>query len=708
MKTSNHAPLLSDTGLTEKTTFRIDANNAKLFDILQNSMYTDKILAPVRELICNAYDAHQQVKNDKPFLVFVPNSNVREWVVRDYGPGLSHEDIMTLYTTYMQSTKDQSDDMIGGFGIGSKSPFAYTDQFTVISYFNHKKTRYAAFIGSDGLPTISVVDQIDTLEDNGLEVRIPVRDKDVNEFTAKTQHVLRWFPPESYTPFGFTVQAIEYKSTYPEYATLDSYHLRQQPPIVLMGNVAYEISTLTLDSINAEVDFDATARVLQGLVLFANIGECTVSPSREQISADPKTKQWIKDRLQFIATQETSAFNTEVAAVKNPMAAARVYYTHHMKHGGRFMNSAPRFDGAFAPANRNAVHSLVINAKWFEEKNITFYALCSKQGGNSITPRRLTYSRDDRVPYWAVPCVIDKTTPRIRAMEEMRTKLDEICIKARKECNPYSHWIMNADPHVMLMDKATAEEFFKGEYIDLTGVAKKATASRAKGIAKGWSIHDNYKTAQPIPDNISSDAIGIVVRDNTHARQILNTLYSYAKLDWKMDSKADVWLVHPSPKAAVKALDLKPADAFYEFIEAQVDDPVFIASLEKYAVHYNSRFGILRAAINNGFFTPTDSVDVNGSANSFAPGYLSQVWQNLRASSLHTIMGISPDVTKRVHDKLRTLNERMEQRKHPVYDEFLAWELKHPAVYKLCDQLSKLSNSTLDPSIAAAIKETLL
>ena len=37
--------------------FRIEASS-KAFEILANNLYKDKILAVVRELSCNAFDAH--------------------------------------------------------------------------------------------------------------------------------------------------------------------------------------------------------------------------------------------------------------------------------------------------------------------------------------------------------------------------------------------------------------------------------------------------------------------------------------------------------------------------------------------------------------------------------------------------------------------------------------------------------------------------
>lgn len=86
----------------------------------------------IRELSCNAKDAHVDAgKGDVPFEIHLPNDLEPWFAVTDFGIGLSHEDVTGLYRTYFDSTKTKSNDVTGQFGIGSKSPFAYVDQFTV-------------------------------------------------------------------------------------------------------------------------------------------------------------------------------------------------------------------------------------------------------------------------------------------------------------------------------------------------------------------------------------------------------------------------------------------------------------------------------------------------------------------------------------------------------------------------------------------------
>ena len=101
------------------------------FDILSSKLYSNPVLAVVRELLTNAYDSQVAAGNaDKEIDVIFPTALDTEFSIRDYGTGLSKEDVMTLYTTFFDSTKSNSNDFTGGFGLGSKTPFSYTSSFT--------------------------------------------------------------------------------------------------------------------------------------------------------------------------------------------------------------------------------------------------------------------------------------------------------------------------------------------------------------------------------------------------------------------------------------------------------------------------------------------------------------------------------------------------------------------------------------------------
>lgn len=176
----------------ETVAYTIQAD-AKMFDMLSSKVYSNKILAPLRELSCNAWDAHLAVGKKDPIEVHLP-TYLDPWLaITDHGPGLSHEDVMHMYTTYGKSLKNQDNRFIGGFGIGSKSPFAYTDSFTVTSRFNGVKSIYTMYRDSERMPQVTLVDQAATDEGNGLTVQLPVLSGDIYKFEREASEFFRYW-----------------------------------------------------------------------------------------------------------------------------------------------------------------------------------------------------------------------------------------------------------------------------------------------------------------------------------------------------------------------------------------------------------------------------------------------------------------------------------------------------------------------------------
>jgi len=177
----------------ETTAFSIE-QSAKAFVVLSSSLYKDKARSIVRELSCNARDAHVDAGNEKtPFDVHLPTPMEPEFWIRDYGTGLSDEHIKTVYTRYFKSTKESNNDAVGCLGLGSKSPFAYTQSFMVTSWFRGTKTIYSVFINDHNEPAIAKMLQVKVDEPNGLEVRFNVPVEDQNKFEVACQRVFIWF-----------------------------------------------------------------------------------------------------------------------------------------------------------------------------------------------------------------------------------------------------------------------------------------------------------------------------------------------------------------------------------------------------------------------------------------------------------------------------------------------------------------------------------
>ncbi|CCV12981.1 hypothetical protein [Mesorhizobium sp. STM 4661] len=182
-------------GISETKAFGFEMNGFAFHTVI-SGIYADKLRAPFRELATNARDGHAAKGNlYQPFDVFLPSKLDPTFKVRDYGISLSHEEIMGIYTTMFASTKRGSNEATGMIGLGSKSPFAYTSVFTVIAYLGDYKRTYSAFIGTDGVPQIALLDMCQTTEPDGVEVSFPVKVEDVDKFRNIAPDVLFGFDP---------------------------------------------------------------------------------------------------------------------------------------------------------------------------------------------------------------------------------------------------------------------------------------------------------------------------------------------------------------------------------------------------------------------------------------------------------------------------------------------------------------------------------
>lgn len=290
---------LRRSGVNEGSSFKIAAG-AKAFEILSSNLYSNKIKAIVRELSCNALDAHKELgKENVPFLVHLPNHLDRTFRIRDFGPGISPQDIEEVYKTYFASTKTESNDYVGCLGLGSKTPFSYTDNFSVISYYGGKKYIYFAYKNESGEPETSLISDEETTEPTGLEVQLAVRDEDFGRFSSEAVSVYQWFD-RAPTIEGQNI-IIDNKPNKEMEGNGWFISNQRGGPFALMGGVAYRIDVNNLQSFMDPALIEL-AKTLSPVLEFP-IGSLVPSPNRETLSYEKRTLRALELRLKSL--QET-------------------------------------------------------------------------------------------------------------------------------------------------------------------------------------------------------------------------------------------------------------------------------------------------------------------------------------------------------------------------------------------------------------------
>jgi len=335
----NSAPqaeaILSNVG--EIGEFRI-RNSAKAFNILSSGLYANKIKAIIRELSCNAIDSHTAAGTTQPFEVHLPTTLEPWFSIRDFGTGLSHDQVTKIYTTYFESTKTESNEFIGALGLGSKSPFSYTDNFTVTAIQNGRKGIYSAFINDVGVPSIALMGEEQVTEPNGVEVKFSVNDRyDFSKFADEAQSVYRWFPVlPTITGNKINVIPVYYETKdiiAGVHSLEDNYSRGRNPSVAVMGNIAYPI-----DVPQAEQVLEGLDQLLKcGLVIEFGIGELDFQASREGLSYIPLTIDSIRKKLVAVNSALTEVLTKEADVIT--CAWSRSQFLHSKKRQPLWKNA---------------------------------------------------------------------------------------------------------------------------------------------------------------------------------------------------------------------------------------------------------------------------------------------------------------------------------------------------------------------------------
>ncbi|AYP28259.1 RIIA lysis inhibitor [Serratia phage vB_SmaA_3M] len=237
-----------------------------------------------------------------------------------------------LYTTLFRSTKSEDDDMIGSFGLGSKSPFAVTDTFTVESRYEGKVHRFLMYLNSNRIPCCDMVTKDletrdpkpDTTDEyNGLTVRVPIKNSEYGRFAAELKRIgmvmeeSAWPEVENDRHFSGFVSIDRSNRINNTYIQAD----KNGTHFAVMGGVSYPIDTNQLPPHLANIlsRFPTT-------YTFFGIGELNVPPSREDLDYGEYTRAALEKSLEELRDRVVGeAINDVMEANRNgPLFA---YYT---------------------------------------------------------------------------------------------------------------------------------------------------------------------------------------------------------------------------------------------------------------------------------------------------------------------------------------------------------------------------------------------
>jgi hypothetical protein len=354
MKIQSKDGTVKVSGVQDKDNFKINEESAKMvIDSLIN-LYSDPEGSVVRELVSNAVDANRErdlkikgelpldtddvlenFAKDKPY-VEVTNMKGNTLlgvdhciVIRDWGNGLSPDRVKKVFTVFGSSTKRVTDNLIGGFGIGAKSAFAYTDTFYVRAVHNKVARLYMLYNGND-LPGMDLVSETEVDEPNNTTITIPLnKASDIKTFEEKINNQLKFFTNVVYKGFD-NVTPYTPKIAYEDEDIIlpESLEYREAHKLkILVGRVVYPLDTSLIDSLKYKW-YSVT-----GFLRF-KIGEVDLVPSRENLRYTDKTIEAINeklDRIKDTAVKQLADYVSDITDLAEGYAKykelSKTYYT---------------------------------------------------------------------------------------------------------------------------------------------------------------------------------------------------------------------------------------------------------------------------------------------------------------------------------------------------------------------------------------------
>lgn len=370
----------------QKSDFKIAAS-PKAFKILSSNLYKHKIRAIVRELSCNAIDAHVMNGQTRPFEITLPTTLDPRFIIRDFGPGISPKDILEVYTVYFVSTKTESNDQIGGLGLGAKTPFSYAPTFGITSYYEGKAYGYSAVLTENG-PVLNqtFIEDMTDEDVSGLEVTVPVKSGDFSYWNREVLNILRTFgdvKPVVHNLNGeidyFTKEQME-----SVWFTKESSFERREGVYVVYGRIIYPLSDVP--GLSAE-----WLKMLNGNPIYFNfkLGLLDIAPSREELSLDEIT---IKNLCDVINKVDAEYYEETVDTFKNVphlREAWRIF--NNYSHAAREVMYSRNVTLHNGQCPRVFLKSVIDTPKF----NSNLYSRRGYYIENKRTPKRITFVMSD-------------------------------------------------------------------------------------------------------------------------------------------------------------------------------------------------------------------------------------------------------------------------------------------------------------------------
>ena len=283
-----------------------------IFQMFSKNIYSNAIGSIVRELTSNCFDSHVEAGTDFPVVIRKNYDKLtQEYSISfiDFGVGMSPERINNVYRRYFTSTKRDSNDQIGCFGLGSKTGLAYKratghgadeydNSYQVITVFNGMKYSYLVYEGLNKFPKITEQHHEPTKECNGTEIRVPALANDIYKFEKEMVRQLYYF--ENVVFEGF--DQVSEDGTIIKSELTNEYQIVRGKNFLFRGTQYSDYMHICLGKVAYPIDYEILGLSRSDyripIALRLEIGDINVNVSREAVDYSETTIKMLLKKLE--------------------------------------------------------------------------------------------------------------------------------------------------------------------------------------------------------------------------------------------------------------------------------------------------------------------------------------------------------------------------------------------------------------------------
>jgi len=174
-------------------------NLGVIMETLRSKIYSNPRRIVIQEIACNARDANREVgKGNVPIRIKLPTKHEPELHISDEGPGIEPIRMKEIYLLLGNSTKRNSSEQTGCFGLGSKTPFAYGNSFGLETVAKEedgqlRKRDYIAVVDESRKGKLMLVNTQDSEGPTGTTIKVPIKPCDCDIFKEYAGDIFRYW-----------------------------------------------------------------------------------------------------------------------------------------------------------------------------------------------------------------------------------------------------------------------------------------------------------------------------------------------------------------------------------------------------------------------------------------------------------------------------------------------------------------------------------